>query len=64
MEKQGPKKLKSIQMAIPNKKNSTHSQDGLEAWKPFANPQMPISQQSAIELDFEIVKIIKKNKGW
>lgn len=33
MEKQGPRKLKSIQIAIPSKKNSTRSQDGLEAWK-------------------------------
>lgn len=64
MEKQGPRKLRSIQIPVPKKKDSTHSQDGLEGWKPFANPQMPIDKQVAIELDFEIVKIIKKNKGW
>ena len=69
MEKQGPRKLKSIQMAIPNKKSSTHSQDGLEAWKPFV-PQtdykpliLGMPHYLGVAVDERIKLIMKAAKG-
>lgn len=65
MEKQGPKKkLKTMWMAVPIKKVSTPSSDGWEAWKPFVPQIAGMPKQLAVEIDFEIVKMIKRNKGW
>lgn len=54
------KKLRIEYLKLP----STRSHFGLVAWKPFAPKVEGMSKDLAIEIDMDIQKMIKRNKGW